>query len=495
MKKIIKYVSIVCLLTVIGCVDTPAPEYFKPTTDIHNIETEEHTLSYPQSGGAYKIKISSDYIWNIYVDDANDGWIDVTPSTGEAGEAEVTVAVTPNWSNEQRTGYIRMYADDFYIDSVVIKQEAVKLSTDTDLLAFKALGESKTITVDSNIEWDIVSKPSWISISPSTSEGVTTVSVTADNNSDSINRNGKVILGKDGFSHNIEVEVTQDGKYFTYNNENIVFGSTGGAHELAISTNDSWSIDTVYGADWLSFAKLSGDESLVVSVTADDNPSVNPRSDVATITPKDCEPMGVVIRQEARYLTVDTYGVQFFSKGGTSPRIKISTDGEYEITEQTEWFSITQQGNIFSVVAEVNDTGHIRRGDIIITMTDLIEGSITLNLEVIQIAPGGVFGRDDYELDDSWDVDYDGIFNISVIGYVSDSNWDENGNHGITLTIEGYTGDDNWDGTHGSGDMDRDDYPDDDNNDPNSGSGDIGKDDYADDENYDNDKVEDENIN
>lgn len=490
MRKFIKYISIVCLLTFVGCVDTPAPENFKPTTVLHNIETEEHSLNYPQTGGAYKIKLSSDYVWNIYIDEANDSWVDVTPSTGDAGEAEITIAVTPNWSIEQRTGYIRMYAGDFYIDSIAIKQEAVSLSSDTDKLSFKALGESKTMTIESNIEWEIVSKPSWISIAPTTSEGSTTITVTAENNSDSVNRAGKIVLGKEGFSHNVEVEVIQDGKYFTLNDEDMVFRSTGGVKELSLSTNDSWSINTVYGADWLSFSALSGNESLVVDVTAEDNPSVNPRSDVATITPKDCDPMGVVIRQDARYLTVNTNGVQFFSKGGTSPRIKISTDGEYEITEQTEWFSITQQGNTFSVVAEVNDTGHIRTGYVTITMTDLVEGSLSLELEVIQITPAGIFGRDDYESEDLWDADYDSIFNISVIEYVSDSNWDENGNHGINLNIDGYTGDEYWDGTSGSGDMDRDDYPDDENNDANDGSGNIDKDDYDDDENYDNDKVE-----
>lgn len=490
MRKFIKYISIVCLLTFVGCVDTPAPENFKSTTVLHDIETEEHSLNYPQAGGAYKIKLSSDYVWNIYIDEANDSWVDVTPSTGDAGEAEITIAVTPNWSIEQRTGYIRMYAGDFYIDSIAIKQEAVSLSADTDKLSFKALGESKTMTIESNIEWEIVSRPSWISIAPTTSEGTTTITVTAENNSDSVNRAGKIVLGKEGFSHNVEVEVIQDGKYFTLNDEDMVFRSTGGVKELSLSTNDSWSIDTVYGADWLSFSALSGNESLVVDVTAEDNPSVNPRSDVATITPKDCDPMGVVIRQDARYLTVNTYGVQFFSKGGTSPRIKISTDGEYEITEQTEWFSITQQGNIFSVVAEVNDTGHIRTGYVTITMTDLVEGSLSLELEVIQITPAGIFGRDDYESEDLWDADYDSIFNISVIEYVSDSNWDENGNHGINLNIDGYTGDEYWDGTSGSGDMDRDDYPDDENNDANDGSGNIDKDDYDGDENYDNDKVE-----
>ena len=115
--------------------------------------------------------------------------------------------------------------------------------------------------------------------------------------------------------------------------------------------------------------------------------------------------------------------------------------------------------SIIVVEVPVDQTGYVT-----ITMTDLVEGSLSLELEVTQITPAGIFGRDDYESEDLWDADYDSIFNISVIEYVSDSNWDENGNHGINLNIDGYTGDECWDGTSGSGDMDRDDYPDDENN-------------------------------
>ena len=177
-----------------------------------------------------------------------------------------------------------------------------------------------------------------------------------------------------------------------------------------------------------------------------------------------------MIRQKARYLTVDSDGVQFFSKGGTSAPITISTDGKYSISEQTDWFSISREGDVFTVSADVNETGHIRTGDITITLTDLTEGSLTLTLTVTQIAPGGYFSREDYTDDNLWDATYNSVFSISVIGYASDENWDEKKHHGITVTIDGYKADENWDGISGSGNINTDKFPDDDN--------------------YDNDKVE-----
>lgn len=215
--------------------------------------------------------------------------------------------------------------------------------------------------------------------------------------------------------------------------------------QVSIATNDSWSINLLNNAEWLTVSDKSGEENLTIDFVARDNPSVNPRSETATISPKDLNAVNVVIRQKARYLTVDSDGVQFFSKGGTSAPITISTDGKYSISEQTEWFTLSHEGDVFTVTADVNETGHIRTGDITITLTDLTEGSLTLTLTVTQIAPGGNFSREDYTDDNLWDATYNSVFSISVIGYATDENWDEKDHHGITVTIEGYTEDENWD--------------------------------------------------
>ena len=201
--------------------------------------------------------------------------------------------------------------------------------------------------------------------------------------------------------------------------------------------------------DFSPFLAYSSSICKASAFSSGDNPSVNPRSETAVISSKDLSPVNVVIRQTARYLTLDSEGVQFFSKGGTSSPIVISTDGKYTITEQTEWFSLNQKGDVITVNAEVNETGHVRTGDITISLTDLIEGSLTVTLTVTQVAPGGNFSREDYTEDNIWDAKYGNVFTLSVVGY---------------------SGDEIWDGRHGSGN--------------------LGKDDYSGDDNYDNDSVE-----
>ena len=441
-------------------------ETFTITQNIANLDTETNKLEYSQSGGSYLLKINSEVGWSART---SYDWIDVAPVNGTAGEANITISTTPNWDTEQRYGTVGFYVGDAGFATVLILQEGVKLSAPKEV-SFRALGESKTVQVEGNLSWNVLSKPSWVTISPDGADGSSMITITAENNSDATNRTGVIKLGKEGVTHTAEISVSQDGKYFSVNNEELAIGSKGGTMQVSIATNDSWSVNLFNNAQWLIVSDKSGEESLTIDFIAEDNPSVNLRSETATISPKDLESVNVVIRQKARYLTVDSDGVQFFSKGGTSAPITISTDGKYSISEQTDWFSISQEGDVFTVSADVNETGHIRTGDITITLTDLTEGSLTLTLTVTQIAPGGNFSREDYTDDNLWDATYNSVFSISVIGYATDENWDEKEHHGITVTIEGYKADENWDGTSGSGNINTDKFPDDDN--------------------YDNDKVE-----
>lgn len=462
-------------------------ETFVVTQNAANLTADTKTLEYSQGGGSYLLKINSEVAWTA---STSYDWIDVSPANGVAGDADVTISTTPNWGSKSRTGSVVFYISNNKYASIVIKQDGVKLTTIVDDLTFRALGDTKTVEVEANISWKVLSKPSWISIDPESADGSTVMTITAGNNSEATNRTGIIKLGNDGITQTAEISVSQDGKYFSVNNEALAIGSTGGKMQVALSTNDSWSVSLLNSVKWLSVSKNEGEESLTIDFSAGDNPSVNPRSETARISPKDLESVDVVIRQDARYLTVDSEGVQFFSKGGTSAPIIISTDGKYSVSEQTDWFSITHEGDVLTVTADVNETGYIRTGDISITLTDLIEGSMTLTLTVTQVAPGGNFSREDYTDDNLWDATYNSVFTISVIGYASDENWDEKEHHGITVTIEGYKGDENWDGTFGSGNIGKDDYSGDDSYNADNGSGDLGKDDYSGDDNYDNDSVE-----
>ena len=434
-------------------------ETFTITQNVANLESEIGELEYAQSGGSYLLKINSEVTWSATT---SSDWIDLSPEGAAAGETLITVSTTPNWDTNKRNGTVVFYVGDYAFATILILQEGVKLIA-PEQISFRALGESKTIEVEGNISWNVLSKPSWITISPDRVDGNSKITILAENNSEATSRTGIIKLGKEGVTHTAEITVSQDGKYFSVNNEELAIGSKGGTMQVDIATNDSWFITLLSKANWLTISNKQGEENLTIDFVAEDNASVNPRTETAVITPRDLSEVNVIIRQSARYLTVNSNGVQFFSKGGSSIPVIISTDGEYSISEQTDWFSVSRDGDIVIVTADVNETGHTRTGDITITVTDLIEGSLTLTITVTQIAPGGNFNRKDYNDDNLWDATYSSMFTISVIGYSDDENWDAKEHHGVTVTIDGYKSDENWDNSLGSGNIEAGEFPDDDN--------------------------------
>lgn len=72
-----------------------------------------------------------------------------------------------------------------------------EISASEASLSFTADGGSKSISVTSNFSWETISKPSWITISPSSgSKGTTNLTVTASKSASTTSRAGTISFGK-----------------------------------------------------------------------------------------------------------------------------------------------------------------------------------------------------------------------------------------------------------------------------------------------------------
>lgn len=449
------------------------------------LTTNSTDLSFPRKGGSYLINLTSDASWSASTDVQ---WLDISQTSGNAGNHDIVISASENWSTGDRTGYIYFHLGPDIL-SVSVTQGKAYITTINNI-SMSGLGDEEIfVEVKSNFPWDVVSSPNWLKAS--IGEGIfeNMVRLKAENNRDSVSRSGVVILGKEGLSLKAEILVTQDGKYFAVNNEALAIGSTGGTMQVSINTNDAWNITLRDPAPWLNISDISGKNKKTINFIAQDNPSVNTRSTTANIAPGDLEAVDVVIRQEARYLNVDTYGVSFFSKGGTSSPIVISTDGTFDIECLEDWISISygyeNQDNVFYITAQENTSNQKRTGEVKIYLTDLVDGEMCLSVTVEQLKPGGDFNKDDFTEDADWGSNLGKSFILSAVGFAEDESWDSPDYHGLSLSITGFTPDDGWDGNFGSLDVDKEDYSDDSSMDSSAGNGNLGNEDYGDDDSYD----------
>lgn len=409
------------------------------------IETEQSELSFNASGGSLDLFVLSNTSWNV---SSVPSWITVLPSNGEGdGKIKVTAQDNPNTAN--RSGVIHITQSGLNIDvEVTVTQAGKTFDVTTTVLNFGDKQETQTVSIETDGTWNAQTNDSWITVSPLSASGNSTLSVTVSENPNDNERTGKVVITMGDKSATIDI--VQKGKYFMVSNSFLTYTSKGGSINISITTNDTWTARIEDNQEWIQLSETNGSGDVDVQVTAMDNPSVNSRTATIIFETTHNQSIKVVVTQDARYLNVDTREILFYSKGGTSEAITVSTDGQYQISCSDSWFTISQSSNTFRVTASENTTNDPRIGSIIIALTDLAEGSYTLTLTVTQLNYGGSFLRNEYGDDTNYDNMGNSVGNLTITGFGDDTNYDSTTTSGTSLSVSDFKSDSNWDATNSS---------------------------------------------
>lgn len=495
-----------------------------------SINASAKTLTFENTAGEVKIEIISESKWTA---STSYSWINGTPNSGEAGTSSITISVSPNTSVDERTGYVILSIGSEERIQIPIKQRGIYIETDKSQYDFEASSGTQTIQVNSNTSWQ-VSSPSWVKVDKTSGTGNSAIKVTVEDNPNTTERNGEIVISQPGLSAMATVKVhqkgktfdvavttltfndkeesqtitittdgtwrayssaewikvspetatgnttltitvqenstdgersgsvnilmgdasttvaiVQKGKYFTIENSLLDFISKGGELEVTLTTNAPWSARKDDAVNWLSVSPTNGTDNATVKLTASDNASINNRSANIYFDALG-RSVNILVSQKARYLTVDANELLFYSKGGTSNAVTISTDGTYSINCSDNWLTISRNGNSFTVTASENDTKDARIGKITIPLTDLKEGSYSVTLTVTQLSYGGTFLRKDFEEDKNYDSNGSSTGSLTITGYGGDTNYDTSSQSETKLSVIGFKADTNWDSSTNS---------------------------------------------
>lgn len=381
--------------------------------------SNEKTLSYGNTGGSYQLTIESEVAWTAQ---STADWLLLTPEKGEAGKTVMVVEALPNASLNGRTGLVSLYFGSAEVLSINVQQEGISLKVSPQILTFQASGEAHSVQVQSNTTWEVLSRPSWVTVSDPTGNGDKELTVTCAENESDVERQDVLVIGRQGTELQERITLVQRAKYFSVTPTTFAeLSSKGGTHQVHIVTNEHWVASS--SSSWMRLSTKEGQGDIDVTLTAPDNPSVHGRTDTTTFIPAFLQPVRVITRQAARYLTVDVAEMYFFARGGRSNAVSINTDGSYSITASDSWMSLHQEGNVFTVEVTKNETGLVREGNVVIALTGLNAGE-----ELKVVIP--VTQRD---VDSKLDVE----------PFTPDRQWDVVVSHG-TVTVSGFGEEEEW---------------------------------------------------
>ena len=408
------------------------------------IETDKTQYEFNASSDTKTMQIKSNTSWQI---SSLPTWATVDKTSGN-GNADIKITVEDNPNTTERTGeFVVSQPGLSTMATVKLIQKGKTFDVATTTLTFNDKQETQTISVATDGTWQAYSSADWIQITPESATGNSTLSITVLENTTDGERTGSVNITMGDAS--ATVAVIQKGKYFTIDNSLLDFTSKGGELGVSITTNAPWSSRIDGNVDWLSLSPTSGDANAEVKITATDNASVNSRSANVYFDALGRN-VNILVTQKARYLTVDANELLFYSKGGTSNSITVSTDGTYTIACSDSWLNVTRTGDTFTVTASENDTKDARIGKITISLTDLKEGSYSVTLTVTQLNYGGTFLRKNYDADKDYDSQGGATGSLTITGYGSDTNYDTSSQSGTKLSVVGFKTESSWDSSASS---------------------------------------------
>ena len=387
-----------------------------------------------------KLTIHSNTKWEVAT---KPDWITVSQESGE-GDGEITLTTLDNPNTTSRRGDLWLGQEGLSINCCVsILQSGKTLSTNVGVLELSDKACQSTFEIISDAKWTASQTANWFTSTPTSGNGNATITVSAEANNSAEERTGRINYAYIDKVWGIDIH--QMAKYMTIDNQAFVFDSKGGTHTIDLSTNDEWTAEIENNPSWLKLSKSSGSGSATLTLTADDNASVNSRSAVVLINTKYSQSIRILVSQEPRFLTVSTQSLLMFASGGLSETVSIETNGTYDIKGESSWFTVYQYaGNTFKVNATQNVSSEMRSGKIIISLTNLKEGSLSIELPVIQAGKGGSFIINGFPEDVNWDSNGNGYLNISVKNYTSDKNWDNSINGSLNIKITDFKTDNDW---------------------------------------------------
>ncbi len=290
-----------------------------------------------------------------------------------------TFEVGANEEISERSGVVVICDDAGTCLPCTVKQAgaAPVFSISPEKVEMAAEGGTFDLTVTANIPYHVSSTPDWVT-QKSQKDNVYTFEVAA--NMKPADRSGVIVICDDTGTC-LPCSVKQAGAevYLTVEPEKVEFELAGGTADIAVSSNDKWTVSS--SASWCEVTPASGEGDGSFTVKAGEFRSEGTRS--ATVTVKGSSGSSSTV-------TVEQYGIVPFAvtpltvdlgeEGGTF-EIKVTSSYGYHISGMSEWISQTSvSGKVHSFKAEANPEFAMRKG--VVTFCD--DEGTCLSVEVRQ---------------------------------------------------------------------------------------------------------------
>ena len=167
--KLLKLELILLVAVFFAACDSPAPEI--------SLWVEPYFISCPSEGGEYLVKLTSPQAWNSAT---MASWIKISPVSGKAGIADITVKISANREVADSIGKVLFTSGADTVELIVDRsgREKGDISLSSHEINAPTEGGIFTIDVGSNTQWAVSSDASWVTFTPGVGRNMGSITIT-----------------------------------------------------------------------------------------------------------------------------------------------------------------------------------------------------------------------------------------------------------------------------------------------------------------------------
>ncbi|MBR5282975.1 MAG: leucine-rich repeat domain-containing protein [Alistipes sp.] len=260
MKKLLTFLLTTAVLFTTACTNSddsansntdPTPE--KPKTEI---KLETRSLDFTTEGGRDEISITSTESWTAEVINSRaDSWLSVSPTSGNAGDATLTITAKNNDTTDERSASVRIKAGSAQKIINVTQKQKDALTITSSKFEITAEGGEVTIEVKANIKFEYTideSAKGWVKYEGTRAMKTSILTFSVAENEDSEKREAKIYITSGDLNETITIYQEGSKPSIIISQNEYIVPSDGGTIAVDVKSNIDVAVELPADVDWIS---------------------------------------------------------------------------------------------------------------------------------------------------------------------------------------------------------------------------------------------------
>ena len=392
MKRFLLY--LLAIATLVACTkgddgESPNPE---PTPEKPKAEIEiETTVSdFTAEGGENIFSFTTTEAWTAEVINSRaDGWCSISPTSGAAGSATITVTTEPNDTPDDRSASIVIKAGSASKTVKVSQKQKDALTVTASKFEVGAEGGEVKIEVKANIDFSVEieeSAKSWVTHRSTRAMKASTLIMEVDENDGAEKRKANISISGNGLKETITIYQEGAEPIIVLSQNEYIIPTEGETITVEVKSNVDVMVEIPKNASWITENTTRGISTNTYYFDIETNEEYNQRTAEIKFTNKANNLSEVVkitqTQKDALVVAKDSYTVD---SDGDQIEIEVGHNVDFDVEISTDWITqeqtraFTTEMLVFNVAK--NPTNDNREGTITFKSKD---GALSQTVKVYQ---------------------------------------------------------------------------------------------------------------